>query len=1389
MSRLPPHSPIVWVEPKDEPTRLGDEVTAEPFPGDQWIDPSKPFGSGDTTFHKDFLTGEESSRAFEALSSSIQWQQWHHMPDKKKKCLKPLSRVKVSMADEIVDEDGETWIPHYRFPVNNQSAHTIFSIQENPSIQMIVDRASKHTSVDFNHVVVLLYRDGSDCIGAHKDKLTDLDPEAPICSVSLGAERPYVLRISPFPAQSTTNQKLILKHGGLLVLGPKTNKEFYHTVPKLEEACGPRISITMRKVTTFRNVKSGILKGQGEAYDTHDWPTELRGSHVPYDGYKEILNFWFGFTSLNGTSPDVPNYQWRGSLWWHGNAPEYGLNTMEETDAYIADKWSYLLAFFTKPDINLFGDDHVLHPWLESPEGMMGALILFDQFPRHIFRYEAKAFAFDHYALELAQRLTLEFGDCLSITEKVFILTTFMHQEDEFFVGDASLKLMTLSEEVEDKVLKKELRKMSKVAEDHLKMLSRFGRYCHRNYALGRESTEEEVAYLGGKYLPKWVRSVLPDEGIPNIPKVETPIGIKLKLLVLHSNRQNAEGFQRKTRNSLERRLSSIADLHYFNAPHPYTPSGEAKETLDVLEVPTSSGIYCWWNASDDPETMVYSGLEESVAFVNGLFKTHDFDGIIGFSQGGTLAGFLSLLVDRARKGLECPFDVSSFASKLKFVVCISGFPVRDVGFREMIGEASIDIPSFHSWGLEDTLVDPWRSEALSKMFVNPRIIVHKSSHFRRAIKYWPVDQIAKWAEGFMDQSSSSISFADLAVEMMGDDEALEKFLSSSPHLLPGLLRYLVTCGLYPADAVLKFLAEIYADPLEQLINLCEKDVHFWSSIIDLNKVEPREAFQTALADVIASILVEEYKTFVIGGSPGLPSTLALYSPRYKKSRFNPQREFANLIAFGIAEKINTFNPEEDSIERSSFDSNGGAREFDSNGGAREFDSDLAFKKAVYTQYTRMLGALNSLRPSPPASVPRKHRKREPLEVLLAKPLSDYILNPKAEPIEGAPREAFEPLYTYLTSHEADRPSADLGFPQGTVCADGRLDLCKHPMDCGYGITDLMKALESDSADPTPKVSHLLLGNNCYGNELGKAVGSFIASGRSALTSWYIAGNDLTREGIEPVCEALMFDVQVLQLWLKRNPLHRDGVQPICDLLRTNSYLQTLDLTNTGLLDPGAIDVLLALGSNSTLRHLYLGMNGLTADTCRVFTSIEHNLSHLSISGNRVGDEGAMEMAKVLTKSTTLKILDISSCGIGPKGAQAIADALKTNTSLGKLNIGFLKATNDVGEVPNRIENEGVEAFASVLKTSTTLRILDFTYNGIQQRGIASLAKAIIENTSLCYCNLEQVGVPHNEFSRELIRKIVKRNYLSLDGDAKKEVDDLLSPPHLDEILSVYRIA
>src|SRR5882762_8164034 len=57
------------------------------------------FGSGDTTVHNDFLSTDEANDAFDKLfGGEIQYQQWHHMPDKKKNLL-PLSRLKIAMAE------------------------------------------------------------------------------------------------------------------------------------------------------------------------------------------------------------------------------------------------------------------------------------------------------------------------------------------------------------------------------------------------------------------------------------------------------------------------------------------------------------------------------------------------------------------------------------------------------------------------------------------------------------------------------------------------------------------------------------------------------------------------------------------------------------------------------------------------------------------------------------------------------------------------------------------------------------------------------------------------------------------------------------------------------------------------------------------------------------------------------------------------------------------------------------------------------------------------------------------------------------------------------------------------------------------------------------------
>ena len=102
---------------------------------------------------------------FEKLfGGEIEFQQWYHMPGKGKKPLQPFRRVKVAMA---IEEDDEGRVPHYRFPVNNQDGHGVVSPMST-TIELFRKRVVEFVGVEYNHAVVLLYRDGGDCIGFHK---------------------------------------------------------------------------------------------------------------------------------------------------------------------------------------------------------------------------------------------------------------------------------------------------------------------------------------------------------------------------------------------------------------------------------------------------------------------------------------------------------------------------------------------------------------------------------------------------------------------------------------------------------------------------------------------------------------------------------------------------------------------------------------------------------------------------------------------------------------------------------------------------------------------------------------------------------------------------------------------------------------------------------------------------------------------------------------------------------------------------------------------------------------------------------------------------------------------------------------------------------------------
>jgi alkylated DNA repair dioxygenase AlkB len=92
------------------------------------------------------------------------------------------------------------------------------------------------------------YRDGSDYIGYHQDKVRDFEPGTGVVTISLGAVRPFYLQ-NPDTGQT---QIIALQPGSLFFLGPQTNSVWRHAIPKRSAHLypEPRISLTFRSIRT-----------------------------------------------------------------------------------------------------------------------------------------------------------------------------------------------------------------------------------------------------------------------------------------------------------------------------------------------------------------------------------------------------------------------------------------------------------------------------------------------------------------------------------------------------------------------------------------------------------------------------------------------------------------------------------------------------------------------------------------------------------------------------------------------------------------------------------------------------------------------------------------------------------------------------------------------------------------------------------------------------------------------------------------------------------------------------------------------------------------------------------------------------------------------------------
>ena len=127
-----------------------------------------------------------------------------------------------------------------------------------------------------------------------------------------------------------------------------------------------------------------------------------------------------------------------------------------------------------------------LHGWEAAPESALALLLLLDQFPRNLFRGTSKAFAGDAKARRIAGlAIGRGFEATMSQRHRIFLYLPFEHSEDLRDQERSVILFATLDDP-----------RGYDYAVRHRDIVARFRRFPHRNEALGRESTAEEIEFL-----------------------------------------------------------------------------------------------------------------------------------------------------------------------------------------------------------------------------------------------------------------------------------------------------------------------------------------------------------------------------------------------------------------------------------------------------------------------------------------------------------------------------------------------------------------------------------------------------------------------------------------------------------------------------------------------------------------------------------------------------------------------------------------------------------------------------------------------------------------------------------------------------------------------------
>jgi len=1018
-------------------------------------------------------------------------------------------------------------------------------------------------------------------------------------------------------------------------------------------------------------------------------------------------------------------------------------------------------------------------------------------------------FASDTLVLPLALQMTKDMQ--LTPVEKMFVYTAIQHTESLDYAQLAEEGLKDIVKSLAGQKSQKKYMKMLPSAKAHVDVLERFGRYCHRNQLLGRESTPEEKKFLATAG-NNFIRSVMgpkstPPRTIPPKPFGPTCNIRPMRVLLLHGFRQNATVIRDAMKPLLKQMKIYPIEFITLNSPMLYkpgtTPFGDSTVTHHTWSTPNEY-LRCWWNASDDGR--VYRGWEASVRYVEQAWlERGGWDGVVAFSQGATLASLLSSMPQ-----LSC--------SHSRFAILISGSPSRATAHQAQFEKKILGVKTLNIYGVQDAHLGPpeemkERTLKLASIYQDPEILEHGGGHFTPL--WWPLD---KMKEFILDNATP--------VETSTDGDLHEIATKPIMERLDVLTRYWV---FHIGDA--RALPTFNSPELKHLTGMCPYDDAVATDVMAVFDALCTKHPDTVVLDDLFVLTFyfnhRFYKKCTHTHFRDMLAKLAVDAPEYIISHF------ALIIKFGHWRDLNTlildnyshiesptpFTLPAKRIHQAIMDYMAAqlkadaaviASQSQSRTGEEGEGTDFATLSILALYIPRIKGAIDNkthfsrdlamtLRPQDDkltayvgfqklyrsictvlenSSLDRStHSHARQMEMMpqltveqrktvLSMPPNLFVTTPEEVPVAPCPMADLTPLITYLTSNPSQLPKENVKFVRGSIVPvslttgpKGVVDLCKQVVG-PEGVAPLLESLMM-----CKRVEGLLLGNNITGSKGAREIAKCIRREDNQITTWYLGGNQFGPEDIAVISRALEPDTKAQALWLKRNPVLPEGTGYLARMLAVNSTLTTLDISNCGVLDAGCIALFReGMMHNHTMKHLYLNTNGISKVGCHVIAEYFEaggTLESLYMSCNPIGDEGTEILAKSLKANTTIVRLGLASCAIGEIGITALCETFPTLPNLEYLNLGFTKGTYIFNGLPNYLGLGGITKLCAILSYMPSLRYLDINHNQIPPEGLQLLLttlRALPEGQGLTTLMCGQFGQERSGLIEGELKEVLLRN-------------------------------